>query len=164
GICVERSLEMLVGILGVLKAGGAYVPLDPKYPSDRIAFMIEDAELRLVLTQRHLVKDIPRGHAAVFCIDDQLQSIANQNEEIYPALACGATIVLRTDAMISSARDFLRSCDEWKISVLDLPTAYWHDLTDALSAEKLIVPASVRLVIIGGEKALPERVRAWKRA
>ena len=230
GICVERSLEMLVGILGVLKAGGAYVPLDPKYPSDRIAFMIEDAELRLVLTQRHLVKDIPRGHAAVFCIDDQLQSIANQNEEnanfpvaatnlayaiytsgstgnpkgvmiehrqivnftlaatrgyaikpqdrilqfaslsfdlsaeeIYPALACGATIVLRSDAMISSARDFLRSCDEWKISVLDLPTAYWHDLTDALSAEKLIVPASVRLVIIGGEKALPERVRAWKR-
>src|SRR5437660_7794080 len=84
-------------------------------------------------------------------------------EEIYPALTQGATVVLRTDAMISSASDFLRACDDWKISVLDLPTAYWHDLTEALSAENLTLPASLRLVIIGGEKALPERVRAWQR-
>src|SRR5205823_13153937 len=81
GICVERSLEMLVGILGVLKAGGAYVPLDPKYPRGRIAFMIEDAELRLVLTQRSLAKDIPSSHATVVCIDDRLQSIAKQSDE-----------------------------------------------------------------------------------
>src|SRR5207248_74364 len=45
GICVERSLEMVVGLLGILKAGGAYVPLDPTYPSERIAFMLEDAQV-----------------------------------------------------------------------------------------------------------------------
>ncbi|MFS8086016.1 MAG: condensation domain-containing protein, partial [Acidobacteriota bacterium] len=70
GICVERSLEMLASMLGVLKAGGGYVPLDPKYPRDRIAFMIEDAGLSLVLTQERLSKDIPAGKARLLCIDD----------------------------------------------------------------------------------------------
>src|SRR5207237_6470234 len=81
GICLERSLEMLVGILGVLNAGGAYVPLDPKSPRDRIAFMIEDAQLRLVLTQQSLAKDLPSCNAAVVCIDDRLQSLARLSEE-----------------------------------------------------------------------------------
>src|SRR5262249_36855402 len=85
-------------------------------------------------------------------------------EEIYLALTNGATVVLRTDDMIDSPRQFLRYCDEWKINVLDLPTAYWHELTDALSAENLELPPCVRLVIIGGEKASVDRVRAWHRA
>ena len=84
-------------------------------------------------------------------------------EEIYPALTQGATVVLRTEAMISSAQDFLHCCEEWKVSVLDLPTAYWHELVDAVTLLQLNLPASVRLVIIGGEKALPERVIAWKK-
>src|SRR6185295_6343818 len=50
GICVERSLEMIVGLLGILKAGGAYVPLDPKYPRECIAFMLEDAQIEVLLT------------------------------------------------------------------------------------------------------------------
>ena len=54
GICVERSLEMVVGMLGILKAGGAYVPLDPTYPRDRLAFMLEDARPRVLLTQQSL--------------------------------------------------------------------------------------------------------------
>ncbi|HEX2569410.1 MAG TPA: amino acid adenylation domain-containing protein [Polyangia bacterium] len=54
GVCVERSPELVVGLLGVLKAGGAYLPLDPTYPQERLAFMLEDAGVRLVLTQRHL--------------------------------------------------------------------------------------------------------------
>ena len=82
-------------------------------------------------------------------------------EEIYPALTHGATVVLRTDDMISSARDFIRYCSDWKISVLDLPTAYWHELTDALSGDALDLPSCVRLVIIGGEKASADRVAAW---
>ncbi|MCE0521743.1 MAG: amino acid adenylation domain-containing protein [Methylacidiphilales bacterium] len=56
GICVDRSLEMVVGMLGILKAGGAYVPLDPKYPKERIAFVLEDAAARVLLTQSHLVE------------------------------------------------------------------------------------------------------------
>lgn len=54
GICVERSLEMLVGLLGILKAGGAYVPLDPSYPDERLAFMLADSGIRIVLAQDHL--------------------------------------------------------------------------------------------------------------
>ena len=59
GLCVERSFEMIVGLLGVLKAGGAYLPIDPDYPQDRIAFMIEDAAPALVLTQDHLRERLP---------------------------------------------------------------------------------------------------------
>ena len=51
GICVERSLEMIVGILGIIKAGAAYAPIDPKYPSDRIAYMLKDTGTRIVLRQ-----------------------------------------------------------------------------------------------------------------
>ncbi|MBL4705055.1 MAG: amino acid adenylation domain-containing protein, partial [Flavobacteriales bacterium] len=54
GLCVERSLEMVIGILGILKAGGAYVPLDPSYPAERLSYMIEDAALSVVLSQRHV--------------------------------------------------------------------------------------------------------------
>ena len=53
-ICVERSLEMVVGLLGILKAGAAYVPVDPEYPQDRIAYVLRDAGARVVLTQKHL--------------------------------------------------------------------------------------------------------------
>ena len=59
GICVERSLEMLVGLLGILKAGGAYVPLDAAYPSDRLAFMLQDSQPRVLLTQTSLQKRCP---------------------------------------------------------------------------------------------------------
>ena len=64
--------------------------------------------------------------------------------------------------MLSSAEHFLRACDEFGITVLDLPTAYWHALTDELVADQLKLPPSIRLVILGGEKALPERLAAWR--
>ena len=57
GICVERSLEMVIGLLGILKAGGAYVPLDPAYPSERLAFMLEDSQVSVLLTQESLIED-----------------------------------------------------------------------------------------------------------
>ncbi|VVM96663.1 non-ribosomal peptide synthase/polyketide synthase [Pseudomonas fluorescens] len=59
GIAVERSVEMIVGLLAILKAGGAYVPLDPAYPEDRLAYMIEDSGLQLLLTQAHLQTQLP---------------------------------------------------------------------------------------------------------
>ena len=61
GICFERSHEMLVAVLGILKAGGAYVPLDPNYPADRLAFMLEDASVRVLLTQQHLAERLPQA-------------------------------------------------------------------------------------------------------
>ena len=62
GICMERSLELPVALLGVLKAGGAYVPLDPAYPDERLHYMLQDAQLSLVLTQEHLEGQIPADH------------------------------------------------------------------------------------------------------
>ena len=58
GICMEQSLEMVVGLLGILKAGGAYVPLDPAYPTERLAFMLEDTQISVLLTLARLVESL----------------------------------------------------------------------------------------------------------
>jgi amino acid adenylation domain-containing protein len=78
GILVERSLDMVVGLLGILKAGGAYVPLDPAYPRDRVAFMLEDSEVPVLLTQRHLLGSVPDGHAKVVVLDSDWKEIARE--------------------------------------------------------------------------------------
>ncbi|MGZ4135154.1 MAG: non-ribosomal peptide synthetase, partial [Tumebacillaceae bacterium] len=69
GINVERSLEMIVGMLGILKAGGAYVPLDPAYPADRLGFILEDAKASVLLTQERLLGRLPEHAAEVICLD-----------------------------------------------------------------------------------------------
>ncbi len=69
GICVERSLEMVVGLLGILKAGGAYVPLDPAYPRERLDWMISDSKMPVLLTQTHLLTQLPEHSAHVVCLD-----------------------------------------------------------------------------------------------
>lgn len=78
GICVERSLEMVVGLLGILKAGGAYVPLDPAYPQERIAFMLTDSAAPILLTQTHLRSQLPPTDAQIICLDEDWPQIATQ--------------------------------------------------------------------------------------
>ncbi len=80
GICTERSVEMMVGLLGILKAGGAYVPLDPAYPQERLTFMLEDAQVSVLLTQQHLVARLPQHQAQVVCLDGEWHSIAQLSE------------------------------------------------------------------------------------
>ncbi|HKP35521.1 MAG TPA: amino acid adenylation domain-containing protein [Pyrinomonadaceae bacterium] len=82
-------------------------------------------------------------------------------EEIYCALSRGASLVLRTDAMITSPRQFLQSCEQLEITTLDLPTGYWHHLCAALGAEDLTIPPSVRCVILGGEQARSDHTLQW---
>ena len=83
GICVERSLEMIVGLLGILKAGGAYLPLDPEYPQDRLNFILEDAQVSVLLTQQQLVEQLPQHQAQLVCLDTDWQKIT-QNSESNP--------------------------------------------------------------------------------
>ncbi|MCE9667443.1 amino acid adenylation domain-containing protein [Myxococcus stipitatus] len=77
GVCAERSPELVVALLGILKAGGAYVPLDPSYPADRLAFMLEDAKLALVLTQRPLLGRLDLPAERVLCLDSDWSRVAS---------------------------------------------------------------------------------------
>ncbi|WP_051181214.1 amino acid adenylation domain-containing protein [Thermithiobacillus tepidarius DSM 3134] len=76
GICVTRSLDLLVAVLGVLKAGAAYVPLDPSYPPERLAYMLEDAGAPVLLTQARLLPDLPAHGARTLCLDRDWDRIA----------------------------------------------------------------------------------------
>ncbi len=71
GLCLERSLEMITGILGILKAGGAYVPMDPAYPAERLAFMLQDANCPILLTQQKLLDRLPLGPSNIICLDGE---------------------------------------------------------------------------------------------
>jgi amino acid adenylation domain-containing protein len=230
GICMERSPEMIVGLLGVLKAGGAYVPLDPAYPEERLAFMLADTQALVLLTQERLMTALLKHGVKLECLNTYWESIAQESEanpvseatsdnlayviytsgstgrpkgvmiehrslvcytetaksqyalqpndrilqfssmsfdisveEIYPCLTCGATLVLRTDSMLASVSVFLQKCQEWAITAVSLPTAFWHELVAGLVAERSKFPSFLRLIIIGGERALPERAVAWQK-
>ncbi|MFN6531145.1 non-ribosomal peptide synthetase [Nostoc sp. ChiSLP03a] len=238
GLCVERSLEMVVGLLGILKAGGAYVPLDPDYPQDRLSFMLEDAQISVLLTQQYLIERLPEHQAQLHfgsvqrrvCLDTEWQSICQLSDadlvnstssenlayviytsgstgkpkgvmiqhqslvnlmqavvveyglsnsdrilqfcsicfdvaavEIYPYLSCGATVVLRTQEMLSSVQTLLQKCHDWSITVLSLSTAYWHQLTFELVNANLLLPDCIRVVVIGGEQPLEQRFRMWQK-
>ncbi|MDJ0732574.1 MAG: amino acid adenylation domain-containing protein [Nostocaceae cyanobacterium] len=84
GICLERSLEAIIGILGTLKAGGAYVPLDSDYPQERLEFMLQDAQVEILLTRESLVKRLPATNAGVVCLDTDWKTIAACNDEYIP--------------------------------------------------------------------------------
>jgi len=80
---LERSVEMVVALLAVLKAGGGYVPLDPEYPRDRLAFVLDDVGVRVLLTQEHMLENLPECRAEVICLDaeDQLQKLQAESKE-----------------------------------------------------------------------------------
>ena len=228
GICLERSIDMIVAVFAVLKAGAAYVPLDPTYPTNRLSLMLEDSRVSLVLTRQNLRERLPEFKGQAIALDAKADEIALQSvenleldvtlknlayvmytsgstgtpkgvmiehhalanfvnsasahyevtaedrvlqfaslsfdtsaEEIYCALVCGATLVLRADAMITSPKQFLESCAALGITMLDLPTGYWHHLVNAIVEDDLQVPGSLRLVILGGEQAHAEHVTKW---
>jgi amino acid adenylation domain-containing protein len=81
GISLERSLEMLVGLLGILKAGGAYVPLDPAYPRDRLALMCENSQLKLLLSEKKLIAELPLHTGQTVLLDGDCDSIAAESTE-----------------------------------------------------------------------------------
>ncbi len=232
GLCVERSLEMPLALLAVLKANGAWVPLDPEYPQERLALMIEDTAMPVLLTQSHLVDRLPRashpnGHGPVLISIDQLdlsgedasdpdweihpeslayivytsgstgrpkgvavphRSLANHavtcaeryrlgpsdrvlqftsisfditSEEIFPTWLMGGAVVPRPPGLFPSFDELEGLINRYGITAVDLPTAYWHEWVGELARAKTPPPPSMRLVVIGTEQALPERVADW---
>jgi amino acid adenylation domain-containing protein len=81
GLYMERSLEMVIGIYGIIKAGGAYVPLDPEYPPDRIAFMVAETDVPVLLTQEHLVASLAEASATVICLDSEWEIIDGESKK-----------------------------------------------------------------------------------
>ena len=111
GISVERSLEMLVGLLAIMKSGAAYVPLDPAYPSERLAFIIEDAAIELLLSEHHVRSDLPRDLPELVLIDGDAEQIAAWPADDL-AVDCGAdalAYVIFTSGLDGSNRRACRS-------------------------------------------------------
>ena len=81
GVCLERSAEMVVALLGILKAGGAYLPLDPDYPQERLAFMLRDARTPILLTQQRGLSRLPEREARTVCLHSDWDAIAQESPE-----------------------------------------------------------------------------------
>jgi amino acid adenylation domain-containing protein len=93
GLCMERSVEMVVGLLGILKAGGAYVPLDPSHPIERLSYVLDDAAPAIVLTQERLKDRLPKSDATIISLDGEWNEVATRASESLPA----ETLGLRAD-------------------------------------------------------------------
>ncbi|MEE4464289.1 AMP-binding protein, partial [Azotobacter chroococcum] len=227
GICVERSVEMIVGLLGILKAGGVYVPLDPEYPQERLAYMREDSGIGLLVTQRHLEGRVPGGEALATLLldgaepggepehDPQVElhreslayviytsgstgrpkgigishaSLAEHSqiavgyfgltpaermllfstinfdgfvEQLFPPLVAGAAVVLRGPELWDS-ETFHRELLDKRISIADLPTAYWHLLAQDFARQGPRDYGALRQVQATGEAMPPDGVQAWR--
>lgn len=230
GICVERSLDMVIAILATLKAGGAYVPLDTSYPQERLALILEDAKPLVLLTQKQLVAQLPKHGAKVVCMDADWeingfncvhenpsssvtaknlayviytsgstgtpkgvlithQALVNHSiaaakvyelqpedrilqfasisfdvaaEELFASWLSGSTVVIRPNRVLAFAH-FLQFLKQEKLTVLNLPTAYWHEWVSDLAQTKASLPVTLRLVIVGTEQTLPEKLALWEK-
>lgn len=98
GICMDRSMEMLIAVLGILKAGGAYVPLDPGYPEERLRFMAEDAGLDVLLTRQCLLTCLPKYSGRVICLDSEWPQVNRYETDCPPraAISGNAAYVIYT--------------------------------------------------------------------
>ncbi|MEU3517407.1 amino acid adenylation domain-containing protein [Streptomyces sp. NPDC006654] len=154
---------------------GEEAPLAPAATADDLAYLIHTSGS----TGRPKGVEVSHGALATFVTgaahryglrrEDRVLQFAPLHfdasvEEIFLTLCTGAALVVRTDEMTESVPFFLRAVDRLRISVLDLPTAYWHELAHTVSTGAAALPAGVDTVIIGGEAALPERVARWRGA
>ncbi len=143
GIAAERSVEMIVGLLGILKAGSAYVPLDPEYPRDRLAYMIEDSRISLLLTQAHLLEQLPvpeqveclllqsAGEGYPVEVPDGQVMPSNLAYVIYTSGSTGRPkgAAVRHDSFINLLQWFAATCQMSETDKVMLVSSYSFDLT-----------------------------------
>jgi amino acid adenylation domain-containing protein len=228
GICLRPELEFPIAVLAVMKAGAACVPLDPNYPQERLAYMLQDVQARVLITQAGMLQaEVPAGCQTLILsrLTEALSSQPRTNpesearpnhtayviytsgstgkprgvllshaglvnylsatsevcgvgqsdrmlqfcsvsfdiaiEEMFTIWVGGGTLVLRTAEMSLAVPEFLAWVERQKITILDLPTAYWHEWVHNFAELKRPVPPSVRLVIVGGEKASAKSFATW---
>ena len=94
GICLERSIDLVIGLLAILKAGGVYVPLDPTYPQERLAFMLQDARVSIVVTQKHISASLPVKDTQVICLDTDGTRLLQQSTANPTSSATGNDLIL----------------------------------------------------------------------
>ncbi len=191
GVPAVHTPATVISLLGVWAAGGTYCPIDPSYPADRVETMLaavrgdaaavgpDAAYVLFTSGSTGQPKPVALPHRAVDVIvpalrelfaitgDDRVLQFASLNwdtafEEILPTLAAGAAVVFGADAHTASLPRLLRMIERRRVSVLDLPTAVWHELVLHLSETRAGLPAPVRLCIIGGEPVNPARLSAWR--
>lgn len=227
GICLHRSPELMIALLGVLKAGGACLPLDPDYPRERLTYMLEDSGAPVLITTASLRAELGSIPSEVVLLEPGLEILAGQSkdnpsanttpenlayviytsgstgkprgvllthrglvnhhvaavklygiepkdrvlqfasisfdiaiEETWPTWIAGATLIIRNQQMMGGS-EFLRWIRQQRVTVLDLPTAYWHELVREVAESGQSVPESLRMVIVGGEKASSAAYNSW---
>ena len=165
GICLEHSLEMVIGLLGILKAGGVYVPLEPTYPKERLAFMLEDALVPVLLTQERLVAGLPEHQARAVCLDSGWEAIARESAEnpVSSATAQGLAYVIYTSGSTGRPKGVLVSHGSIADHCRDVQRYYELDASDRvlqlaslsfdLSLEQILptLIAGAGLVMMGAE-------------
>jgi amino acid adenylation domain-containing protein len=228
-LCVEKSTEMLVGMLGILKAGGTYIPLDPSFPHERRLSKLQNAQVTLIVTQAHLQNDFAEVSANLVCLntdwskisqhstEDLYSSVSAENlayviytsgstgepkgvtithrgmvnhslamskifeltsedrvlqfcnisfditvEEIFPTLMSGGTVVLPSPEIYTSTTAFLKYIDRETVTIINLPTAFWHELVNGVSLLNQPLPDHLRLVVVGGEKVSKSTYLKWR--
>ncbi|MEM8722529.1 MAG: amino acid adenylation domain-containing protein [Cyanobacteria bacterium P01_G01_bin.39] len=124
GLCVERSPEMMIGMLGILKAGGAYLPLDPTYPTERLDFMLSDSQVNILLTTQKLKSQLPQLPGQIICLDaDDLaqESLTNPDSKVtinnlaYLIYTSGSTgtpkgVLVTHEGIVNLTQDKIRTC------------------------------------------------------
>jgi aspartate racemase len=229
GICLERSLEMMVGILGVLKAGGAYLPLDPTYPEERLSVVLRDAQIAVLLTQEQERERFQGLGITLVCLDSDWEKVVQEStkslasgvtssnlayiictsgstgtpkgiltthraassrcvalakkfrlelddrvlqfasisfdvsvEELYPTWIVGATVVLLPGQIIAPNWELGRLVENENLTLLNLPSSFWHEWVLELSSHSGALPSSLSMMIVGSERVSPERFTKWR--
>ncbi|PSB59549.1 non-ribosomal peptide synthetase, partial [Chamaesiphon polymorphus] len=226
GLCVNRSIEMAIGLLAIWRSGGVYLPLDPEYPLARLQFMVNDAGVSVLVGHRdcltaELTSDLPclyleellttplavevalpqiattdpayllytsgsTGQPKGVSVDrqtllahccgmaeyyqlqphDRVLQFASLNfdpslEQLLPALIAGAGVVLRGGSVWSAA-ELLAQLQDHSVTVANLPTAYWRQVTTAWQHLGVSLPSQLRLTIVGGEALLVSDLAPWQ--